>query len=101
MRTIIASAVVGILIGAALVTLLVGWKLALAAVVIDIVAVLAGLASRAWGRGNRQADQIVADEVDAHRALEAERRELDDPDPLNNELRTPPVTRIGDTTGET
>lgn len=47
MRTIIAAATVGLLIGGALV----------------VVIALAGLAARAWHRGNHQADQIFGEEI--------------------------------------
>lgn len=63
MRTLVATAIVGIPIAAVLITLLFGWKLALATVVIDVAVVLAGLASRAWDRGNRQTARIFDEEL--------------------------------------
>jgi hypothetical protein len=67
MRQIIAAATLAILISGVVIALIVGWKLALTAAVINIAVVLAGLAARALRRASRHTDRIIREEVDAHR----------------------------------
>jgi phosphate/sulfate permease len=93
----VLAAIIGAGIGIAANHLDWGWLATLAAAA---VAALVFAAVRALRRANAQHAQIVREEVDEPRALEAERRELTDPDPFNTELRveyrTPPTD-----TGET
>jgi hypothetical protein len=61
-----------------------GWLITLGA----LAALAAAFAAvQALRRANRQHAQIIREEVDGPRALEAERRELTDPDPFAMEQR--------------
>jgi len=73
------------------------WKRVLEVAAVIVLMAIAGRIGYHLGRATEKQKQIDSEEVDEHRALQAELAELTDPDPFNTSLRIPPVTRIDDT----